>query len=119
MNNDLMTRSGRCLSKPFSRKGFTLIEMAFVLVIVGILVGLGAQLLPMLVKQNKLKDDRMFVKEVRTAIIGYALATGRLPFASANINGAETSKQTKRLPALGNARHQWQGPLSDHPLLFR
>jgi prepilin-type N-terminal cleavage/methylation domain-containing protein len=88
-----MTRSGRCLSKPLSRKGFTLIEMAFVLVIVGILVGLGAQLLPMLVKQNKLKDDRMFVKEVRTAIIGYALATGRLPFASANINGAETTNR--------------------------
>ncbi len=93
MNDDLMTRSGRCLSKPLSRKGFTLIEMAFVLVIVGILVGLGAQLLPMLVKQNKLKDDRMLVKEVRTAIIGYALATGRLPFASADIYGAETTNR--------------------------
>jgi prepilin-type N-terminal cleavage/methylation domain-containing protein len=77
----------------FSQKGFTLIEMALVLVIVGILIGLGAQLLPMLVKQNKLKDDRIFVKEARTAIIGYALATGRLPFASANINGSETTNR--------------------------
>jgi prepilin-type N-terminal cleavage/methylation domain-containing protein len=93
MNNDLITHSGHCLGRPLSQKGFTLIEMAFVLVIVGILVGLGAQVLPMLVKQNKLKDDRMFVKEVRTAIIGYALATGRLPFASANINGSETTNR--------------------------
>jgi prepilin-type N-terminal cleavage/methylation domain-containing protein len=93
MSNDHITNNVSCLNKPFSQKGFTLIEMAFVLVIVGILVGLGAQLLPMLVKQNKLKDDRMFVKEVRTAIIGYALATGRLPYASANINGSETTNR--------------------------
>ncbi|MGO9147464.1 MAG: type II secretion system protein, partial [Desulfomonilia bacterium] len=32
-------------AKPSLHKGFTLIEMAFVLVIVGILVALGAQLL--------------------------------------------------------------------------
>ena len=75
MNNDLITHSGHCMGRPLSQKGFTLIEMAFVLVIVGILVGLGAQLLPMLVKQNKFKDDTMFDKEVTTAIIGYALTT--------------------------------------------
>jgi len=93
MSIDLIADNGHCPDKPLSHKGFTLIEMAFVLVIVGILVGLGAQLLPMLVKQNKLKDDRIFVKEVRTAIIGYALATGRLPFASADINGSETANR--------------------------
>ena len=59
-----------------SRRGFTLVEIAFVLVLVGILVGFGVQMLPMLVKQNKLKEDRAFVKQTRTAIIGYALATG-------------------------------------------
>jgi prepilin-type N-terminal cleavage/methylation domain-containing protein len=85
------TTSTSALITPSSRSGFTLIEMAFVLVIVGLLLGLGTQLLPMLVKQNKLKDDKMMVKETKTAIIGYALATGRLPYASANINGAETA----------------------------
>jgi prepilin-type N-terminal cleavage/methylation domain-containing protein len=91
MNNDLITNSGHCLVKPFSRKGFTLIEIAFVLVLIGILAGFGAQMLPMLVKQNKLKDDRALVKEAKNAIIGYALATGRLPYASISTNGLPTA----------------------------
>jgi type II secretory pathway pseudopilin PulG len=65
--------------------------MAFVLVIVGILAGFGAQMLPMLVKQNKLKDDRALVKEAKNAIIGYAVATGSLPYASDSTNGLPTA----------------------------
>jgi type II secretory pathway pseudopilin PulG len=65
--------------------------MAFVLVLIGILAGFGAQMLPMLVKQNKLKDDRALVKEAKNAIIGYALATGRLPYASISTNGLPTA----------------------------
>jgi len=72
-------------------KGFTLIELAFVLVIIGLLLGMGAELLPMLIKQNKLKETRSIVKEVKTAITGYALATGRLPYASNNTDGSENS----------------------------
>ena len=87
MNNDLITTSGACLGKPLSRKGFTLIEIAFVLVLIGILVGFGAQMLPMLVKQNRLKEDRELVKEAKNAIIGYAVATGSLPYASDDTNG--------------------------------
>lgn len=81
----------RPYTPPSNRKGFTLIEVAIVMVILGLLIGLGAELLPMLVKQNKLKDNRVLVKEARTAIIGYALATGRLPYASANVNGTQAT----------------------------
>ncbi len=81
----------RPFTPPLYRKGFTLIEVAIVMVILGLLIGLGAELLPMLVKQNKLKDNRVLVKEARTAIIGYTLATGRLPYASANVNGTQTT----------------------------
>ncbi len=73
------------------RHGFTLIELAFVLVIMGLLIGMGAELLPMLVKQNKLKECRAMVQETKTAIIGYALATGRLPYASSNQDGSENT----------------------------
>lgn len=76
-----------------ANRGFTLIEVAFVLVIIGLLLGLGAQLLPMLVKQNKLKEDRQLVQEAKTALIGYALATGRLPYAGAGTNGLETTNR--------------------------
>ena len=85
------TRNTPALAKSSSGSGFTLIEIAFVLVIIGVLLGLGAELLPMLVKQSKLKEDRLMVKEAKTAIIGYALATGRLPYASTTINGSETT----------------------------
>lgn len=72
------------------RKGFTLIELAFVLVIVGLLLSVGAQMLPMLVKQSKLKENRITVSQVKSAIVGYAMANGRLPRASNNTaNGTE------------------------------
>jgi prepilin-type N-terminal cleavage/methylation domain-containing protein len=100
MNNDRKTNNDNCLGKPFSRKGFTLIEIAFVLVLIGILVGFGAQMLPMLVKQNRLKEDRELVKEAKNAIIAYAVATGNLPYASNNANGLPT-------PGLLNGRLPW------------
>ncbi len=94
MNQDLASKRNIVFpAQSSSRKGFTLIELAFVLVIVGLLLGLGAQLIPMLVTQNKLSDDRTRVKEAKTALIGYALATGRLPFASLSTNGLETPNQ--------------------------
>jgi len=79
-----------------SRRGFTLLEMAFVLVVIGILVGFGAQMLPPLVKQAKLKEDRAFVKQTKTAIIGYALAAGKLPYAATNPNtGTSVNNQAR------------------------
>jgi prepilin-type N-terminal cleavage/methylation domain-containing protein len=72
-------------------KGFTLIELAFVLVIVGLLISMGVELLPMLVKQRKITETRISVAQARTALIGYARANGRLPRASSNANGLETA----------------------------
>ncbi|HDP24458.1 MAG TPA: prepilin-type N-terminal cleavage/methylation domain-containing protein [Deltaproteobacteria bacterium] len=74
-----------------TRAGFTLIELAFVLVIIGLLLGMGSEILPMLIKQNKVRENRVLVREVKTSILGYALATGRLPFAASSENGTETS----------------------------
>ncbi len=91
MNIETMPAHACLRRRLLSRKGFTLLEMAVVLVVLGLLVGLGAQMLPMLVKQNRLTEDRALVKEAKNAIIGYALATGRLPYASADANGLPTT----------------------------
>jgi len=73
------------------RGGFTLVEVSIALVILGLLIGMGAQMLPMLVKQNKFKETRLLVGETKTAIIGYALANGKLPYAAASTNGIQTA----------------------------
>ncbi|HPC46960.1 MAG TPA: type II secretion system protein [Deltaproteobacteria bacterium] len=90
MCTDSTAQRGESPCRNTHGRGFTLIEVAIVMVILGLLIGLGAELLPMLVKQNKLKDNRALAREAKTAIIGYALAVGRLPYASSSVNGSET-----------------------------
>lgn len=63
----------------FSSRGFTLIEMAMVLLIVGLLLGglmvpLSAQM-----EQRKISETRKTLDEIQQALLGYAIANGRLP----------------------------------------
>jgi prepilin-type N-terminal cleavage/methylation domain-containing protein len=60
-------------------KGFTLIEIAIVLVIVGLL--LGGLLMPLAtqVETQRRTETQKALKEINEAIIGFALANGRLP----------------------------------------
>lgn len=61
------------------KKGFTLIEVAIILVILGLIIGLGIPMLRTLIEQNKLTEDRTAVKEAKQALIGYAYAHGGFP----------------------------------------
>lgn len=65
--------------KKFSSGGFTLVEMAVVLVILGLM--LGGLLLPLTAQmdQRNLSEARFQIQEIEEALIGYVLATGRLP----------------------------------------
>jgi prepilin-type N-terminal cleavage/methylation domain-containing protein len=61
------------------QSGFTLIEMAVVLMIVGLLLGgmlvpLGAQM-----EQRNNNDTQKALAEIKEAIVGYALVNGQLP----------------------------------------
>lgn len=59
--------------------GFTLVEMAIVLMIVGLL--LGGMLVPLSaqMEQRNISDTQKALTEIKEAIIGYALANGQLP----------------------------------------
>jgi prepilin-type N-terminal cleavage/methylation domain-containing protein len=72
--------------------GFTLIEMAVVLVIVGIIISIVATVLPSLIKSSKVKKTRAILEEVDYAIQGYVAANGRLPFADKGTTGKEDSE---------------------------
>lgn len=64
---------------PSSVRGFTLVEVAIVLVIVGLLIGLGVELMGPLTKRVKLNETRSIVKEVYASIVGYAISNKTLP----------------------------------------
>ncbi len=65
--------------KPATQNGFTLLEMAVVMIIVGLL--LGGMLVPLSAQmdQRNISDTQKALSEIKEAIIGYALANGRLP----------------------------------------
>lgn len=68
-------------TKPTYRhpSGFTLVEMAIVLVIVGLL--LGGLLMPLSaqVESQRTKETQKALDEIKEALIGFAIANGRLP----------------------------------------
>ncbi|MHB9116934.1 MAG: type II secretion system protein [Burkholderiales bacterium] len=74
-----------------SERGFTLVEMAIVLVIVGLL--LGGMLMPLSaqIDQRKIGDTQKTLDGIKEALIGFAVANGRLPCpASPTSNGVES-----------------------------
>ena len=72
--------------------GFTLAEIAIVLVIVGLLMGGLLQTLSTQLDQRKRNDTQQTLDLARDALIGYAIANGRLPCPAApNATGTEVA----------------------------
>lgn len=74
-----------------NRSGFTLVEMAIVLVIVGFLLGGGLTVLSTQQEIRRIDETTTMLNEARDALLGFAVANGRLPCpASALSNGVES-----------------------------
>lgn len=69
----------RSIQPPHAAGGFSLLEMAVVLVIIGLL--LAGMLLPMSAQMDdrKMKETQKQIDEITQALVGFTVANGRLP----------------------------------------
>lgn len=77
------------ISKGTNRSGFTLIEMAVVIVIVGIIVSIVASVLPSLVKSSKIKKADAILAKGEYSIEGFITANNRCPCPDTDGDGYE------------------------------
>jgi prepilin-type N-terminal cleavage/methylation domain-containing protein len=86
------------IMKQSKNAGFTLIELAIVLIIIGLLIGVGVSLLPDLINQQKYTQNQSLLNQNYNALIGYIMANGHAPPASSNTNGTSGSQNIGYLP---------------------
>lgn len=78
------------MPKTDSQRGFTIVELAIVLVVIGILLGVGASLVGPLAKRVKFNESREVVRAAHESIIGYVAANKRLP-SNLSVLGVKTT----------------------------
>ena len=74
-----------------NKKGFTLLEIAIVMVIVGLLTGGGVSLMKMLTERKARNETMEYLQQARSALISFAESQGRLPWADSNADGLENN----------------------------
>jgi len=79
----------RHLLKSGSMRGFTLVELAIVLIIVGLLIGVGANMIGPLTKRVKLNESRDDLNKAKEAVVSFSMSRGRLPCPDVNNDGLE------------------------------
>ncbi|OEU44893.1 MAG: hypothetical protein BBJ60_12580 [Desulfobacterales bacterium S7086C20] len=88
-NTSISQRITALLRQTKATRGFTLIEMAIVLVIVGIIVSIVASVLPSLIQTAKAKKAQAILKKADNALQGYSIVNHRLPCADSSTDGNE------------------------------
>lgn len=88
-------------------RGFTLVEMAVVLIIVGLM--LGGLLLPLSaqIDQRNLTEAQKRLDEIKEALIGYAIINGRLPCPDTTGDGIEDACPSSLVTATTGGNLPW------------
>ena len=71
--------------------GFTLIEMAVVIIILGVIISIAATALPPLIVSSKIKKTQALMAKADNALQGYSMVHHRLPFAAGGPDGIESA----------------------------
>ncbi|MFY9942265.1 MAG: type II secretion system protein, partial [Desulfobacterales bacterium] len=69
------------------QNGFTLLEIAIVMVIVGLLAGGGVSLMGMLTARKARNDCQQYLTLAKNALVTFAVVNGRLPWADTDGDG--------------------------------
>lgn len=89
------------IRSPKKQRGLTFIELSLTLVLVGLIASLLAELAPAIKRLAVTKTALLDEAQTHDAIVGFALATGRLPCADTTQNGLENCPNaTGKLPYL-------------------
>jgi type II secretory pathway pseudopilin PulG len=84
-------------------RGVTLVEIAVILVVIGVLVGIGVGIVSLLIRNTKFNESREVVKGLKEAVVGYVITRGKLP-----CDGAETcDPPERRYTEIGRALDAW------------
>ena len=81
--------------------GFSLVELAMVLLIVGLLLGGLVPTISSQIEQQRTNETRKQLEEIKQALTGFVVVNGRLPCADTNSNGEEDSPCTTAATAEG------------------
>ena len=81
-------------TQPRLNHGFSLIEIAIVLVIISVLVSIVAIPLSTQLEQRRIEDTNKQLETIKEALIGYALANGRFPCAAGPTDNGRESLTT-------------------------
>lgn len=84
-------RSALCIR---DQKGFTLLEVAIVMIIIGVLTGGGITLMRILTERKARNATVTYLQQTRSALISFNVINGRLPFADTDGDGIENSGAT-------------------------
>jgi prepilin-type N-terminal cleavage/methylation domain-containing protein len=111
-----MSKVKKTAAEPEKEKGFTLIEMSVVMVIVGIVVSVMMTVMPSVIRTGKLKEARANLDKYDNVLKGYAIVNLRLPFADSNGDGIENAGVTTgTLPfmtlGLSSGNDVWGNPI--------
>lgn len=101
MTNSIFSnsRAANPSGKPY--QGFTLVEIAIVLVIVALLLGGLLPVISSQVEQQRRNETRKYLNEVRDALLGYAIANKRLPCPDSNGDGMAEATCTTAASQVG------------------
>jgi prepilin-type N-terminal cleavage/methylation domain-containing protein len=82
------------LGLKYNSRGFTLIEIAIVMVIIGVLAGGGVSLMGMLTKRKARTETIDYLEQAQAALISFADINGRLPWVDTSGDGLENAGAT-------------------------